>query len=259
MYNSRLGSVWSHQHFRLRTLVTATDAAMSDSKGKVDGKLGHNNGKILDTALAHTDQAVKLLLNNGIVSKLMFALAVATAGGQGSNLQMFWEAQRSEYWLQWENAIASKHNSLFEMEMFGPNVDKLPPGHKAIDAKLVFKTKHKFNSAIAKHKVHLVAKGYLQIPGIDFTDTFAPVVKLTSLHILCALAVCFKLHFHQLDVETMYLHRHLNKELYICLPPGFGPKSGQIQQLCCMIYRHKQAGCVWDKPLHSELVKLGYK
>jgi hypothetical protein len=58
------------------------------------------------------------------------------------------------------------------------NLVDLPPGHKPIGLKWVFKVKRDEHDAIVKHKARLVAKGYVQHPGIDFTEDFAPVARL---------------------------------------------------------------------------------
>jgi hypothetical protein len=58
------------------------------------------------------------------------------------------------------------------------NLVDLPPGHKPIGLKWVFKVKRDEHDAIVKHKARLVAKGYVQHPCIDFTEDFAPVARL---------------------------------------------------------------------------------
>ena len=57
---------------------------------------------------------------------------------------------------------------------------------------------------------------------MDFDETFTPVVKLTSIQILCALALLLKLHFHYLDVDTAFLNGILQEEIYMRLPQGIG-------------------------------------
>jgi len=63
--------------------------------------------------------------------------------------------------------------------------------------------------------VKSIAKGYYQIPGIDFDDTFASVVKLVSFRVACAIAVHLGLYFDHLDVETAFLNGPLDVELYM--------------------------------------------
>ena len=93
---------------------------------------------------------------------------------------------------------------------------------------------------------------------MDFDETFAPVVKLTSIHVLCALAVTLNLHFHHLDVDTAFLNDILKEEIHMCLPQGVGPNSGKIVRLLRSIYGLKEASRVWNELLHHELGKLDF-
>lgn len=90
-------------------------------------------------------------------------------------------------------------------------------------------------------------------------ETFAPVVKLTSIHVLCALAVRLQLHFHHLDVDTAFLNGDLKEELYMRLPQGIGANSGKLVRLLRSIYGLKQASRVWNQLLDAELEKLGFR
>jgi len=94
---------------------------------------------------------------------------------------------------------------------------------------------------------------------MDFDETFAPVVKLTSIQILCALASLLKLHFHHLDVDTASLNGILQEEIYMHLPQGIGLNSGKFVHLLHSIYGLKQASRVWNELLDTELGKLGFK
>jgi Reverse transcriptase (RNA-dependent DNA polymerase) len=135
----------------------------------------------------------------------------------------------------------------------------LPLGRKAIDAKLIFKVKHLPDGAIERYKVCLVAKGYYQIPGVNFEETFTPVVKLMSICILCALAVRLRLHFHHLDVEMAFLNGDLDVELFLWFPKGCEEKSGQVIRLRRSIYRLKQASNIWNDLGDKELGTISYK
>jgi hypothetical protein len=104
-----------------------------------------------------------------------------------------------------------------------------------------------------------VAMGFAQIPNIDFDETFAPVVKLTSVRVLCALAVRLKLHFHHLDVDTAFLNGELEEEIYVRLPEGCGINSGKIVRLLKSLYGLKQASRVWNNLLDKVLKKIGYR
>jgi transposase InsO family protein len=215
-----------------------------------------------DEPVAHMAVPAELdaRLEDRIASELAFALAAGTSSGEiEGDPRTLREAEQSAKWPSWETGIDKEHNSLVLMGTFGETVDHLPPGRFAIDSKLVFRTKLLADGSVDKEKVRLVAKGFSQRPGQDFDETFAPVVKFTSLRVLCCLAVRHCLFFDLLDVETAYLHGRLEEELYIRLPKGFGPDGGKVKRLLRSIYGLKQAGRVWNELLCSELEKLGYR
>ena len=91
----------------------------------------------------------------------------------------------------------------------------LPPGHKPIGLKWVFKVKRDEHSAIVKHKARLVAKGYVQRPGIDFTEVFAPVARLGSVRVLLAVAAHEGWEVHHMDVKSTFLNGELQEEVYV--------------------------------------------
>ena len=72
--------------------------------------------------------------------------------------------------------------------------------------------------AVRRYKARLVAKGFSQRPGIDFEETFSPVVKHDSLRALLAIAAELDLHMLQLDVKTAFLNGDLEEELYMAQP-----------------------------------------
>jgi hypothetical protein len=81
-----------------------------------------------------------------------------------------------------------------------------PKGKNIIDCKWVFKLKRKADGSIDKYKGRLVAKGYKQRYGIDYEDTFSPVVKASTIHLVLSIAVSRGWHLRQLDFQNAFLH-----------------------------------------------------
>ena len=110
---------------------------------------------------------------------------------------------------------------------------ELPNGAKAIGCKWVFKTKKDSLGNIERYKARLVAKGFNRKEGIDYTETFSPVSKKYSLHIIMELVAHFDLELHQMDVKMTFLNGDLEEELYMKQHEGFSSSDGE--QLVCKL------------------------
>ena len=137
----------------------------------------------------------------------------------------------------------------------------LPPGHKPIGLKWVFKVKRDEHGAIVKHKARLVAKGYVQQPGIDFEEVFAPVARLESMHLLLAVAAHESWEVHHMDVKSTFLNGDLQEEVYVSQPAGFIIQGAEhkVLKLKKALYVLRQAPRAWNAKLDSCLLSLGFQ
>ena len=133
-----------------------------------------------------------------------------------------------------------------------------PPDRKIVDSKRVFKVKRGPNGEIDKYKARLVAKGFTQVHGIDYTDTFAPVTKFSSIRVLLALAAYYDLEIHQMDVKSAFLNGELEEEIYLRPPPGFRDKPVKVWHLWRALYGLKQASKAWYDTLRKVFKSLGF-
>ncbi|KAI5332359.1 hypothetical protein L3X38_022488 [Prunus dulcis] len=117
---------------------------------------------------------------------------------------------------RWLAAMKSKLESMRKNGVWELKV--LPQGCKPIGCKWVYKTKRDSKGAIDRYKAKLVAKGYTQQEGIDYTKTFSPVSTKDSWRVIMALVAHFDLHLYQMDVKIAFLNGHLKEEIYMQQP-----------------------------------------
>ena len=106
-----------------------------------------------------------------------------------------------------------------------------------------------------------MAKGYLQRPGFDFDETYAPVARFSTIRTLIAIAAGLGFKIHQMDVVTAFLYGGLEERIYIEQPEGHivPGKEDHVLLLLKSLYGLKQAPYVWFKTITSEFIKLGYQ
>ncbi|KAJ0836373.1 putative RNA-directed DNA polymerase [Helianthus annuus] len=150
-----------------------------------------------------------------------------------------------------------------EMEALNRNntwiLTELPPGRKPIGCKWIYKVKYKSNGQIDRYKARLVAKGYSQREGVDFDETFSPVVKMVTVRCLVSLAVNNGWSLYQLDVNNAFLYGNLSEEVYMTLPEGyFSENETKVCKLVKSLYGLKQAPRKWNEKLTSTLLEIGF-
>ena len=133
-------------------------------------------------------------------------------------------------------------------------------GRRSIENKWVLKIKRKTDGLIECYKARLVVKGYTQEKGIDYEDTFSPVVRITLVRLILAILAHMYLELYQMDVRTMFLSGEQNKDIYMDKPLGFETK-GQERKICKLkrsIYGFKQASRQWNVKFHQAILKDGF-
>jgi hypothetical protein len=136
----------------------------------------------------------------------------------------------------------------------------LPTGRSAIGCRWIFKLKRGPDGSIQRYKARFVAKGYSQRPGVDYLETYSPVVKLDSLRCILSIASSRDLDMMQLDVQTAFLHGEVIEELYVNQLEGF-IANGNESLVCRLhkgLYGLKQSSRLWNITFDSFITKFGF-
>ena len=136
----------------------------------------------------------------------------------------------------------------------------LPPNVKPIRCKWVYKIKRFPDGTVERYKARLVAKGYAQTEGVDYFETFSPIVKMATIRVVLALASIRRWHVQQLDVNNAFLHGDLTEDVYMTVPPGVpSSRPNQCCKLLKSLYGLKQASRKWYEKLSILLLSCGYQ
>jgi hypothetical protein len=107
----------------------------------------------------------------------------------------------------------------------------------------------------------LVAKGYAQMQGVDYDETYAPVAKMATIRTLLAIGAAKGWFLHHMDVKNAFLHGNLEEEVYMCQPPGFENKKHPefVCKLKKALYGLKQAPRAWYQKIAKLFTNIGFK
>jgi hypothetical protein len=135
------------------------------------------------------------------------------------------------------------------------------PKQNIVGTKWVFRNKQDEHRVVIRNKARLVAKCYSQVEGLDFDETFAPVARLESIHILLAYATHYGFKLYQMDVKSAFLNGSIKEEVYVEQPPGFEDEeySNHVYKLHKTFYELKQAPRVWYECLRDFLIDNGFR
>ena len=135
-----------------------------------------------------------------------------------------------------------------------------PQNRKVIDTRWVFRNKLDEEGTVTRNKARLVAKGFSQAEGIDYDETFAPVVRLEAIRMFLAFVAHSNFKVYQMDVKSAFLNGELDEEVYVEQPPGFEDPDflDFVYYLFKSIYGLKQAPRKWYDTLSGFLIENGF-
>ena len=138
---------------------------------------------------------------------------------------LYAEAKRCPDWPKWEDAIQKELNGLENSGTYC--LVKQPPDTNIVNLKWVFRIKLNAAGEVDKYKAQLVARGFTQIYGIDYYETYLLVARLASFRLLMAIAVCNGWALDNFDFNQAFLNSKLgdNEVIYMEQPPGYETKD----------------------------------
>ena len=158
---------------------------------------------------------------------------------------------------EWELAMNVEYKSLIDKNVW--ECVPQPMDQKPLTTKWVYKYKIGADGTIVKYKARMVARGFQQVEGVDYYETYAPVAKHPTYRILFTISTLLGWSTHQVDVVTAFLNSPLRETVYIRAPPGYPEKKGFVLRLRKALYGLKQASKAWYDTLVAALKHFGWR
>ena len=169
-----------------------------------------------------------------IIVDINFASKIA------SNLQLdpepktMAECIKRSDWIKWKEAIEAELHSLKKREVFS-SVIPTPRNIFPVGSKWVFIRKRNENNEVVRYKARLVAQGFMQRPGIDYDETYSPVMSGITFRYLISLAAQKGLSMHLMDVVTIYFYGSLDSDIYMKVPERLDiPNKNHSRNMYCV-------------------------
>jgi hypothetical protein len=135
------------------------------------------------------------------------------------------------------------------------------PNQNVVGTKWVFRNKQDEHGVVTRNKARLMAKGYSQVEGLDFDETYAPVARLESIRILLSYATYHGFKLYQMDMKSTFLNGPIKEEVYVERPPCFEDSEypNHVCKLSKALYGLQQAPRAWYECLRDFLITNGFK
>jgi hypothetical protein len=159
----------------------------------------------------------------------------------------------------WKDAMVEEYNSIMKNDVW--EVVPRPEGKSVVTSRWLYKIKHVADGSIEKYKARFVARGFSQVEGVDYDETFALVARYTLIRAVISIAAEMGWKIHQMDVKTAFLNGLIQEEVYIEQPQGF-EVHGRESHVCRLkkaLYGLKQAPRAWYSRIDTYLQQMGFE
>jgi len=161
------------------------------------------------------------------------------------------------YGLEWRAAIQEEIASLQANNIWIE--EKVPKGTNLVSTKWVFTVKLQADGTIERFKARLVARGFSQIYGEDYTETFAPTVRMDTLRIFLAIVAAEDLECCQYDIKNAFTESELQEKIYLLKPDSISVRSGYALRTLRSLYGLKQSARDWNLLAKKFLISIGFQ
>jgi hypothetical protein len=194
------------------------------------------------------------------VPKVIQSMKAADTGSNSEHFEptSFKKAMNCDEAHLWQASVQDEFDSHQKNGTW--SLEPLPAGRQAIGTRWVFKVKPGHLTTPPRYKSRFVAKGYAQIKGIDYEETYSPVVRYDSLRVILSMCAVLDLEMSQLDIKTAFLYGLVKEDIYITQPEGFVTpgKEHLVCKLVKCIYGLKQAPRVWNVKFNDFILRFGF-
>jgi hypothetical protein len=158
----------------------------------------------------------------------------------------------------WRDAMMEEYQSIIKNDVW--DIVPRPKGKYVVTSKWIYRIKHVADGSIEKHKARFMTRGFSQVEGIDYEETFSLVARYTSIWMIISLASAMGWRLHQMDVKTSFLNEEIEEEVYIEYPDGFviHGKESHVCRLTKALYGLKQTPRAWYARIDGYLMSLGF-
>ena len=129
----------------------------------------------------------------------------------------------------WVDAMVEEYDSIFKNSAW--EIVPRPVGKSIVGSRWIYKVKQAADESVENYKARFFARGFSQIEGIDYEETFSPVTQYSSIRMILALSVQMRWHIHQMDVKIVFLNGVIEEEVYIEQPEGFKIFSSELHEI----------------------------
>jgi hypothetical protein len=160
--------------------------------------------------------------------------------------------------LTWVDAMVEEYESIFKNSTW--KIVPRPVDKSAVGSRWIYKVKQAADGSVEKYKSRFVARGFSHIEGIDYDETFAPIVRYSYIRSILSLSTQMGWRIHHMDVKTVFLNGIIEEELYTKQPEGFEnfDRESYVCRLKRALYGMKQAPRSWYTQIDNYFTILGF-